>query len=71
MVAVDYQPYSIVEDQGFRSLIEELEPRYDMPSLTISSCSVLPKIYKKEEQKLSFEIITDSRQRLETSVLLH
>ena len=32
MIAMDYQPFSIVEDQGFIKLLAELEPRYVTPS---------------------------------------
>ena len=32
MIAVDLQPFSIVEDSGFRHLLALLEPRYTLPS---------------------------------------
>ena len=32
MIALDNQPFSIVEDRGFRQLIEHIEPRYSLPS---------------------------------------
>ncbi|XP_075151908.1 E3 SUMO-protein ligase ZBED1-like isoform X2 [Haematobia irritans] len=34
MIAIDMQPFSIVEDQGFRELIKCLDPRYSLPSRT-------------------------------------
>ena len=32
MIAIDYQPVSIVDYEGFKSLISTLEPKYQMPS---------------------------------------
>lgn len=32
MIAIDDQPFSVVEDFGFRRLIEFIEPRYSLPS---------------------------------------
>ena len=32
MIAIDNQPFSIVEDQGFIKLLAELKPRYVIPS---------------------------------------
>lgn len=31
-IALDDQPFSVVQDVGFRTLIEHVEPRYAMPS---------------------------------------
>ena len=32
MIALDSQPFSIVEDRGFTRLVRELEPRCSLPS---------------------------------------
>ena len=32
MIALDCQPFSIIEDPGFTQLLHELEPRYSLPS---------------------------------------
>lgn len=45
MMAIDYQPYSLVEDRGFVNLLSVLEPRYHVPSRTTFSRFILPKIY--------------------------
>ena len=42
MIALDDQPFSIVEDRGFRRLIEHIEPRYSMPSRRYFSDVSLP-----------------------------
>ena len=32
MIALDSQPFSLVDDPGFTRLVHELEPRYSLPS---------------------------------------
>lgn len=42
MMYVDLQPFSIVEDKGFRELVHELNPAYQIPSRKIFSKTLLP-----------------------------
>lgn len=51
MMAADYQPYSLVEDRGFKHLMNVCEPRYHLPTRTTFSRSVLPKLYETERNK--------------------
>ncbi len=44
-VALDNQPFSVVEDVGFRRLIEHIEPRYVMPSRRHFSEVCLPELF--------------------------
>ena len=44
MIALDLQPFSIVEDGGFVRLIQQLEPRYKLPSRRYITQSVIPHI---------------------------
>ncbi|KAJ8349041.1 hypothetical protein SKAU_G00276300 [Synaphobranchus kaupii] len=44
-IALDDQPFSVVEDVGFRSLMEFLEPRYTLPSRRHFAEVCLPEIY--------------------------
>ncbi len=44
-VALDDQPFSVVEDVGFRRLIEHIEPRYVMPSRRHFSEVCLPELF--------------------------
>ncbi|CAM4722262.1 unnamed protein product [Leuciscus chuanchicus] len=46
MIALDDQPFSIVEDRGFRRLIEHIEPRYSLPSRRYFSDVSLPALYE-------------------------
>ena len=51
MIALDYQPFSIVDDVGFICLLHSLEPRYVIPSRRYITETVMPAIYdtvKKE-----------------------
>lgn len=44
MIAVDIQPYSIVDDKGFNDLIGLLEPRYVLPSRKFFSERIIPEM---------------------------
>ena len=52
MIGMDFQPYSIVEDVGFCSLLRIAETRYEIPSRTTFSRVIIPKLY--EDLKHSF-----------------
>ncbi|XP_053183665.1 E3 SUMO-protein ligase ZBED1-like [Scomber japonicus] len=43
----DIRPYCVVENEGFRYLLDTLEPRYCIPSRQHFSESVIPKLYAK------------------------
>jgi hypothetical protein len=44
-MAFDYQPMKIVEDKGFISLLNCLDPKYKIPHRTTFSKSIIPKMY--------------------------
>ncbi|KAI4901092.1 hypothetical protein NFI96_010466, partial [Prochilodus magdalenae] len=44
-IALDDQPFSVVEDVGFRRLLEHLEPRYTIPSRRYFSDVALPELH--------------------------
>ena len=46
MIALDYQPFSLVDDVGFSRLIGALEPRYVMPSRRYITETIMPKLYE-------------------------
>ena len=48
----DFQPFSFVENRGFKELMEELEPRYEIPHRTTFSRSVIPRIYKEVKEQI-------------------
>ena len=51
-IALDIQPISVVEDKGFRRLLEFLNPRYDLPSRHYLSDTALPEMYSKVRDHL-------------------
>jgi len=52
-IVLDDQPLSVVENEGFRSLIEHLQPRYNLPSRRYLSETVLPELYNRVSTKLA------------------
>ena len=45
MIALDFQPFAIVEDEGFKHLLNILEPRYAIPSKRYITETILLKIF--------------------------
>ena len=56
MVALDSQPFSVVEDSGFVSLLKEIEPRYTIPSRKYVTETVLPRIVKGVTDEVRKEV---------------
>ncbi|KAJ8887026.1 hypothetical protein PR048_013240 [Dryococelus australis] len=52
MVACDFQPFSIVEDKGFRGFVKSLDPKYELLSKTNLRNKLLPCIYEECNTKL-------------------
>ena len=58
MMAIDYQPFSIVSDVGFTRLLKTLEPRYNVPSRKYFTENVVPRIKQDIDTRLA-ELIKD------------
>lgn len=52
MIALDIQPFSAVEDRGFRQLINFLEPRYTIPGRKYFSNVAIPKLYETTKKSV-------------------
>nr|XP_039250111.1 zinc finger BED domain-containing protein 4-like [Styela clava] len=52
MIALDFMPYSMVENVGFLRLVKELNARYTIPSRKYFSNTVVPGIYDKVTNKI-------------------
>lgn len=42
MITKDYQPFSVVEDQGFRGFVSALNPNYELPNRKLISGTLIP-----------------------------
>lgn len=51
-IASDLRPYSVVENAGFRGLLNVLEPRYQIPSRNHFTSVVIPSIHKSLQSQV-------------------
>lgn len=52
MIASDFQPFSIVENKGFRSYSHALNPMYVLPRRKTLSQTTIPRLYDRERASL-------------------
>jgi hypothetical protein len=52
MIACDFQPFSIVNDSGFKDLVKALDPKYSLPSKTTIRNKLLPEFVNEQRRKL-------------------
>jgi len=56
MIVKEYYPFSIVEDNEFKKLINMLNPGYSLPSRKTLSVSLLPVLYNKISEEIKLDI---------------
>lgn len=56
MIAVDNQPISMLENNGFQRLIHTLKPKYQIPSRKYMSEVIIPEVYTKVKNVIRAEI---------------
>lgn len=56
LIALDNQPYSIVNDTGFNRLLNLLQPQYQLPSRKYIKDVIMPDILQKCKQKIATQI---------------
>jgi len=56
MIAMDIQPFSLVEDFGFARLLHLLEPRYHLPSRKYFVEKLLPLVHDEVKTRVNAEI---------------
>ncbi|XP_076660133.1 zinc finger BED domain-containing protein 4-like [Halictus rubicundus] len=59
MMISDCQPFSVVNDSGFRKVVKVLEPRYNLPSRTTFSENIVPAMYENEKKRLETQLKKD------------
>ncbi|KAK1906354.1 Zinc finger BED domain containing protein 4 [Dissostichus eleginoides] len=52
-MAKDLRPFSVVDNSGFRRLVNTLEPKYAIPSRPYFSRTVLPALYQETKAKVT------------------
>lgn len=55
-IAKDLQPFSVVEDVGFRHLIKTLDPRYVVPCRTHFSSVIIPGLYDQTRKAIENDL---------------
>jgi hypothetical protein len=58
MICRDMQPFSIVEDLGFRDVLKAAEPRYLMPSRKTFSTELIPQLFSKTVDVVKSDVHT-------------
>ena len=53
MMALDAEPFALVERQGFKELMKIALPKYTLPSRKYFSENLLPKMYEETKEKVS------------------
>ena len=56
MIAIDAEPFLVVERPGFQKLMTTLSPRYQLPSRRYFSEKVVPQVY----EDLRIKVIANS-----------
>lgn len=59
MICTDLQPYSMVEDKGFRNLLKYLVPNYRIPSRKHFSEKVVPLMYESIKEKVKYDLANE------------
>ena len=55
-IAKDMRPYSIVDNEGFKNMLNVLEPRYEVPSRTYFSANIIPNLHRKVKSMVEKEL---------------
>lgn len=63
--------YSLVSEPSFPNLLQILEPRYNVPSRTTFSRSIIPDLYLREKAKVAETIRKDSKEIVGPPLLTH
>lgn len=65
-ICKDMRPYSVVENPGFREMIQTLEPRYNLPSRPYFSEKCIPALYEKVKMDVQLSLSQAERVAITT-----
>ena len=68
LMVQDLQPFSIIEDKGFRRLLSDMDNRYQLPSQHEITHNLLPKLFEETKPKIYQEICDASAISLTTDL---
>ena len=68
MIAKDLQPLSVVEDEGFRDFVKNLDPRFQIPTRKTLRNNLLPKLYEDVKGELKTQLQSVSSVALTTDM---
>ncbi|KAL3220423.1 hypothetical protein MRX96_005420 [Rhipicephalus microplus] len=66
MLVLDLQPYSCVENRGFKELMKHMEPLYKIPSRTTFSGTIIPELYRNTVMAVKERTHTDFQEGVES-----
>lgn len=58
-MAKSLHPYSLVEEEGLKDVLNEAVPKYTIPSRTTFSRNVIPQLYDEKRQQIMHELQSD------------
>lgn len=56
LISWDFQPFSVVEDKGFKNLMQVCAPSYKIPSRKYFSNTLLPALYEEKKNNLKIKL---------------
>lgn len=67
-ISTDLQPYSVVENTGFKHILKVIEPQYEIPSRPHISQKVIPALYEQVKAAVVHDLSKASAVALTTDV---
>ena len=68
MIALDNEPFTVVNHTGFTRLLKLVEPRYKLPSDKYFSGTLIPEMYQKVSLKVGDTLSSVSHVSLTTDI---
>ncbi|KAJ8883474.1 hypothetical protein PR048_015318 [Dryococelus australis] len=69
MMALDFQPYAVVENKGLKQICASFDPRYNLPSATTFPRWLIPALFEEEISSLKSDLRSDIREGIHSLAL--